>query len=535
MKRYFIKIFFAVLILTEYSYSQWSTDPNNNLIVGYGLDPHICSDSAGGCYVTYDYNSTSYPRWLAVERLDKYGYKPWGINKRILGELPGQSSAQIIEDSEGGVIVSYEDRFENLPSWIANIRVQKVDSNGNFLWGQTGVKVTLDGINQGSQKIVNDGEGGAVVIWVNTLAEYKVNRISNVGERMWGDSGIVLGINGFYDPALLVRTTNNKYVASGERNTYKYLDENGNVFYSSSVVWLENIISDGYGGIVFTSRGGQFPENWQLRAQRKDSLGNSLWQEPHIVVAESLYTNTINKIIDSNGLYFFSWTGKKNGIDLIAQFQGLRQDGINLFEQGSLAISDYPLDALIGGILPSDSGNVVLVWEDFRPEDGVFGQRIDTLGNKIWNPSDVPLYTGMYADLFSTTDGLGGAIGLGWHQFDFSIRSFKVSKNGVLGEVITRIDEKLSYSIPDEIILYQNYPNPFNSSTIIQFELSQDSNLKLELYNVLGEKIETIEDRLYGKGTYSVNFSSGYLPSGIYLYKMQTETISLTKKLIIIK
>ncbi len=55
-----------------------------------------------------------YPRRLALERLDKYGYKPWGTLKQILGELPEQSHAEIIEDGEGGVIVSYEDRFEDL-------------------------------------------------------------------------------------------------------------------------------------------------------------------------------------------------------------------------------------------------------------------------------------------------------------------------------------------------------------------------------------------------------------------------------------
>ncbi|HSW56295.1 MAG TPA: hypothetical protein VLH59_14510, partial [Ignavibacteriaceae bacterium] len=98
-----------IIVLAASLQAQWSNDPNNNLIIGVGWDPHIVSDSTGGCYITYDYNSTSYPRWLAVERLDKYGYKPWGINKRILGEYPEQSRAEIIEDGEGGVIVSYQD------------------------------------------------------------------------------------------------------------------------------------------------------------------------------------------------------------------------------------------------------------------------------------------------------------------------------------------------------------------------------------------------------------------------------------------
>ena len=130
------KIIFVLPFLIACSnniFPQWSTNPNNNLIVGYGLDPHICSDSAGGCYITYNYETTFYPQKLAIERLDKYGYKPWGTLKQILGELPEQSGAQIVEDGEGGVIVSYKDRFENLPSWTQNIRVQKVDSSGNFL------------------------------------------------------------------------------------------------------------------------------------------------------------------------------------------------------------------------------------------------------------------------------------------------------------------------------------------------------------------------------------------------------------------
>ena len=101
--------------------AQWSTDPNNNLIVGYGLDPHICSDSAGGCYITYDYENIYYPRKLGLERLDKYGYKPWGTLKQIFGELPQQYRAKIIEDGEGGVIISYIDRFENLPIWTQRV------------------------------------------------------------------------------------------------------------------------------------------------------------------------------------------------------------------------------------------------------------------------------------------------------------------------------------------------------------------------------------------------------------------------------
>ena len=529
------KIILTIILVFASSFNlfpQWSTDPNSNLIVGYGLDPHICSDSTGGCYITYDYNSTSYPRWLALERLDRYGFKPWGINKRILGEYPGQSNAQIVEDGEGGVIISYEDRLENLPSWYANVRVQRVDSNGNFLWGPTGVKVTLDEINQGSQKVVNDGEGGAVVIWVNTLAEYKVNRINSGGQKLWGDSGIVLGINGFYDPALLVRTTGNKYVLSPERNTYKYLDETGNVFYTGSVVWLENIISDGNGGIVFTSRGGQFPSNWQLRAHRKDSFGNSIWQVPHIVVAESLYFNSRPRIQYNSVYYYFGWSGMKNGIDRVSQFQALREDGSKLFPEGSIQLTE---NTPVGSphIIPSDSGQTIFIWNDATISSSTIAQKYDTLGNKMWEENGI-IVSYPAITIESTTDGQGGFITMGPIN-QFTIVAQQVSRNGKLGQIVTNSDILQNELVPVEILLHQNYPNPFNSSTIIKYQIPKENWVKINLYNILGEKILTLFEGEQKAGEHEIKLNSNELPSGNYFYSLETDSHREVKKLTILK
>ena len=538
-----------IIVLAASLQAQWSNDPNNNLIVGYGLDPHICSDNAGGCYVTYDYENIYYPRKLALERLDKYGYKPWGTLKQIIGESPEQSGAQIVEDGEGGVIVSYKDRLENLPSWTQRIRVQRVDSSGNFLWGQAGIKVTLDEINQSLQQVVADGSGGCVVTWKTISYTFYANRISANGERLWSDSGILLGISNYSgtEPKIIRAADGCFYVETGE---YIYrIRENGEIIRRDSVI-LGNIVPDPKGGIVLSGKVGSI-NNRRLAAQRKDSLGNSLWAEPYIEIADSLYINAIISVKEINGYYYYSWHGKKNGIDLVAQYQALRSDGTKLFNQGSMPISNYPVDALLGEIIPSDSGTFVLIWQDYRSEDGVFGQRRDTLNNPFWNVNDIPLYTGAYSELHSVTDCAGGAIGLGWHQFDFSIRAFKVSKYGILGEVITGTDDPNELIIPDEIILYQNYPNPFNSSTIIKYQIPKvethrDESLqlvKLIVYDVLGNEVTALVNEEKPAGKYEIEFTATGLSSGIYFYKLEAgnpatgsgQSFIQTKKMILLK
>lgn len=89
--------------------------------------------------------------------------------------------------------------------------------------------------------------------------------------------------------------------------------------------------------------------------------------------------------------------------------------------------------------------------------------------------------------------------------------------------------------IPESIELYQNYPNPFNGTTIIRFSVSKSDNLKLEIYDLQGRKIETLLNRKLNSGTYEIQYNSKNLSSGIYYYKITSGNISMTKKLVLIK
>ena len=80
--------------------------------------------------------------------------------------------------------------------------------------------------------------------------------------------------------------------------------------------------------------------------------------------------------------------------------------------------------------------------------------------------------------------------------------------------------ERRDKSLPREYSLYQNYPNPFNNQTTIRFSLPYESDVRLRVYNLLGQEVKSF---IYGQqnaGTYDITFDASGLPSGVYIYRI---------------
>ena len=90
--------------------------------------------------------------------------------------------------------------------------------------------------------------------------------------------------------------------------------------------------------------------------------------------------------------------------------------------------------------------------------------------------------------------------------------------------------------IPNTVSLRQNYPNPFNPSTSITFELNRAQDVQLNVYNMLGQHVQTLvnADQMRA-GAHSVTFEAAGLPSGLYFYRLTTGEAELTKKMTLIK
>ncbi len=88
---------------------------------------------------------------------------------------------------------------------------------------------------------------------------------------------------------------------------------------------------------------------------------------------------------------------------------------------------------------------------------------------------------------------------------------------------------------PTRYSLSQNYPNPFNPSTVINFSILKTEFISLKVFDVLGKEVATLVNEAKPAGNYRVTFDGAELPSGVYLYKLQTESFIETKKMSLIK
>jgi hypothetical protein len=89
--------------------------------------------------------------------------------------------------------------------------------------------------------------------------------------------------------------------------------------------------------------------------------------------------------------------------------------------------------------------------------------------------------------------------------------------------------------MPGEFSISQNYPNPFNPTTKINFNIGTASDVKLNIYNILGQKVATLVNQFMNAGAYAVDFNASHLASGVYIYKLEAGDFKVNKKMMLLK
>ncbi|GEM_PF-3333846 len=541
--RVFLYLFFALPI-----YSQWSTDPANNLIVGYGLLPEMCSDSAGGAYVTYE-NNTVYPRKIELKRINRYGYLAWDSARLIIGDLPESRYASLTADGNNGVLIAYLDRERDSANhylYKERLRVQRVDSNGNLLWGSHGVRVSLAEHNQSSAqsaRVITDNQKGCILVWEDTLHVLMMQRIDSFGFRPWNNQGVLLdtGIFAYSCYPLLINAPNDRFIIGYAQSIYSLtstlvkIDLDGNNLWGDGIILdfpLSRLACDVNGDVICSGRK-LLRNTATLYAQRIDTSGIIKWSPTHIILSEDAdLVDAVPICIFPDHSTLFAWTKTVfNNRRIFSQRISLL--GTCMWGDSGILVSKINSNQFVPKLIPGNNDKIILSWYDSRTS--VYTQMLDTSGIQIWDTNDVAISLVSINELSKDfiTDKAGGFIAC-WANENFAICLQQVSQNGRLGELSTTIQSG-GIDLPKSIVLYQNYPNPFNGSTRIQYEIPYLSWVKLDVFNILGEHIKTLVNQLQYTNTHNVLINAQDFTSGVYFYQLQVDENIYSRKFIIIK
>ncbi len=115
-------------------------------------------------------------------------------------------------------------------------------------------------------------------------------------------------------------------------------------------------------------------------------------------------------------------------------------------------------------------------------------------------------------------------------KYKYRLKIIDLDGSYKYGEIV-----EVTAEIPLEYELSQNYPNPFNPTTTINFSIKTEDNVKLTVYNVLGEKITDLVNKKMKAGRYKIEFNASNLASGVYFYRLRSGKFVSVKKMLLLK
>ena len=634
MRRSHLLILFLVLATPNFAVASWIAGGVPVTDLGNNARPLLTPDGSGGVIVAWDIDNDIY-----AQRVDQDGNLVWGASMPVCVCTGYQTAMFIVTDGAGGAIVGWSEspvgadygigaaRLDGSGQvlwtrlvatgldypWLVSHMIsdgaggalfawtdshydayaQRVDSNGQLLWGANGMRINGGGTwGQFRPQVVLDGGGKVFVVWGDerrsyyddgppfhkvTITDIYGQRLTLDGQQEWASDGKSLLEPGNTDPDWsMVTGATDGILMTNRTSTLRAgrLSSNGDLVWGDVPVCeaagekrYPGILTDGADGSLITwndSRSGT-PD---VYAQRLDANGNPMWATDGVMVAGGAGDQSI---------YRASGDGTGGVIELYGQaaccglmrLQRLDQDAQKPWGNDGVLISDIPVAQTS---LVLDGDHVFCAWvhmsngpnqvflQRFNVADGSWGStvavaissfearavgmsiRLEATFQSDFAVEHINIYRGARnASMLRLTEAAAGS-----PQFTY------VDAAVMPGEtyryqigVIDRDGEFLSpvqtVTVPRATTsLEQNSPNPFNPGTTIHFSLAARERAQLDIYSADGRLVRRLLDATRNPGSYQVNWDGrddrgATVTSGVYFYRLTAGKFSDSRRMVLLK
>lgn len=298
-------------------------------------------------------------------------------------------------------------------------------------------------------------------------------------------------------------------------------EEKGGGIYCSfaGATITENTVIENSAG---TQGGGIYCSDFDIIAKNNVIAGNSAVSGGGIYCSNSDPTIVNNTLFANSALFLgngiFCDSSAANITNTIVWGSATSPSGAEIFSQNGAPVITYC--DILGGWRGEGNINIDPLFRD--PENGDYHLMSTACGDPYDSPCIDMGDPTILDSLLSCAWGLGAA------------RS-DMGAYGGDGSIPTGIEDDDPVVLPSEFALYQNYPNPFNATTTISYSLPKRTHVKLEIYNLLGQRVERLADGQRHAGHHAANWDASRYSSGIYFYKLSMADKVITKRMTLLK
>ena len=447
---------------------------------GTRLLPSIVSDGAGGAIVTWqDSRGGNYD--IYAQRVNASGAVQWTADGVAVCAAAGnQYTPRLVSDGAGGAIVAWQDSHGG-----SDIYAQRVNASGAVQWAAEGVDLSAATGNQYAPQLISDDAGGAIVTWQDSRAgniDVFAQRVNASGAVHWTADGVAI------------------CAATGTQQT-------------------PQLISDGSGGAMVVwqdSRGA----NTDVYAQRVNASGVVQWAADGVGVCTASGTQYASQLIsDGSGGTIVTWDDSRGGgsNDIYAQ----RIDGAGHSVCATL-LQEYAAAFLGTGL--------VLNWTLSEIDNDVefFVLRSTaSAGSFVELPSSALSREGLSFSYIDRNWEPGTSY---WYRVEYGA--------GAGRAILFEIGPVATPAVP--LALYPNHPNPFNPSTTIGYNLPEDGQVRLLIFDVAGRRIASLVNEFQKKGMHAAVWNGKgddgrAAASGVYFSRLEAGKKTLSRKMILLR